>query len=499
MALTTDDPPIDITERPVPNEPVDVPFPDPPVRNGRPLQGARDGRPPPADLDAERALLGAQLLAADARNVASSLSSEAYLKPAHGALHHTIQKLHTDGQPIDAVTVADALATHEIDSLGGRSGLLTLIADTPSTSNAAAYTRIIETHWLRRQRLSSIAKAVDSLYGCDDAGVDTALQAAVDTTTRTHAAGLPAVAVDSFLAGDEEDFDWVIEGVLERTDRVLVTGPEGGGKSTLLRQIAVQVAAGIHPFTLDEAEPRNVLLLDLENSRRHVRRQLRPLRISAGGRLNPDHLHVTSHAEGLDLLDPTDRSGLERLIADVQPDLVVGGPVYKLVGGDPTEEQPAKAAATLLDKLRIRHGFALVLETHQPHEASGSKRPERPYGASLWKRWPEFGLHIGADPSGTGTSELRHWRGARDERDWPSALKRGGDWPWTVAANKDITFARVLAVGRDHVARTGDLPSLREVEKVLVAQGLTGVSKSNVERAIKSNKSTWNALIEEAL
>ena len=33
----------------------------------------------------------------------------------------------------------------------------------------------------------------------------------------------------------------------------------------------------------------------------------------------------------------------------------------------------------------------------------------RPYGASIWMRWPEFGLHI------TDTGQLKHWRGDRDE------------------------------------------------------------------------------------
>jgi RecA-family ATPase len=40
----------------------------------------------------------------------------------------------------------------------------------------------------------------------------------------------------------------VIPGLLERRDRLMLTGEEGLGKSYLLRQIAVMAAAGLDPF-----------------------------------------------------------------------------------------------------------------------------------------------------------------------------------------------------------------------------------------------------------
>src|SRR5438132_11941606 len=76
--------------------------------------------------------------------------------------------------------------------------------------------------------------------------------------------------VDEFLNEDEPEYDWVIPEVVERGDRVVLTGGEGMGKSTLLRQIAIQAAAGVHPFTLEAMTPVRVMLLDLENSKRHV-------------------------------------------------------------------------------------------------------------------------------------------------------------------------------------------------------------------------------------
>src|SRR6266496_2250852 len=87
--------------------------------------------------------------------------------------------------------------------------------------------------------------------------------------------------------------------------------------------------------------------------------------------------------------------------------------------------------------LRTAFGFALVLEAHTPNEANGQRRVMRPYGASLWRRWPEFGLYLAEDGA------LSHWRGPRDERAWPSRLVRGGAWPWSPADGMGDPWAAI--------------------------------------------------------
>jgi ATPase subunit of ABC transporter with duplicated ATPase domains len=78
---------------------------------------------------------------------------------------------------------------------------------------------------------------------------------AVSASRTQRAADIGLLDLDAFLAEPDPEYDWLIPGLLERGDRVIVTGQEGKGKSTLLRQIGVQVAAGIHPFTLDDIVP----------------------------------------------------------------------------------------------------------------------------------------------------------------------------------------------------------------------------------------------------
>jgi hypothetical protein len=292
---------------------------------------------------------------------------------------------------------------------------------------------------------------------------------------------VPDPDIDTFLNEDEPEYDWVIPDTLEREDRVILTGLEGKGKSTLLRQIALQAATGIHPFTGDPMPAARVLLIDLENSRRQVRRKLRAMRLVAGDELIPANLRIIVKADGIDLLDDREVNWLELRIVANEPEIVIIGPLYKLHGGDPTEEKPAKAVSDVLDRFRVHYGFALLMETHCPHAVNG-KTIERPYGASLWKRWPEFGLYL--SPEG----QLRHWRGERDERNWPAVLTRGGDWPWTPASDpKAATFAQMI----ETVRGLGRMPSNRELA------GMLGVNEINVRRAIAANDKQWNDLKKE--
>jgi hypothetical protein len=168
---------------------------------------------------------------------------------------------------------------------------------------------------------------------------------AVSTHRATRARDVGLADLDTFLNEPDPEYDWLIPDLLERGDRCVITGEEGQGKSTLLRQMSIQVAAGIHPFTLEEIAPKRTLLIDVENPRRLVRRKLRPMRLSAGGRLLPGYMIPVVWSEGLDLRTDEDYERLSRLIDDVGADLVLTGPSYKLASGDPTAEETAKAVS----------------------------------------------------------------------------------------------------------------------------------------------------------
>lgn len=108
---------------------------------------------PPHNLQAEESLLGAMLLSRDAIGPAVEACSAAdFYKPAHAHIFEAIISLWGRGEPADPVTVADELNRMDLlEAIGGPTTLISLQANTPATSNASRYARIVEEHSLLRR------------------------------------------------------------------------------------------------------------------------------------------------------------------------------------------------------------------------------------------------------------------------------------------------------------------------------------------------------------
>lgn len=259
----------------------------------------------------------------------------------------------------------------------------------------------------------------------------------------------PPMSLAELLAEDDEPYDWLVPGLLERTDRLIITGFEGLGKSFVLAQMGLTIAAGLHPFTGepidDSGREYRTLVFDCENSKRQMRRRYRriagqvdALRDKHG--MGPvdwrEAVRIVSRPEGVALTEPRELARIEQNVALTAPDLVVAGPLYKMSKLDVKDEQAAKELTDTLDVLRVRHQFTLIAEAHAGHaNDGGGQRRVRPIGSSLFLRWPEFGFGIAphrdaAHEEHPSIVEIKHWRGSRDERAWPRELRHGADLPW---------------------------------------------------------------------
>jgi replicative DNA helicase len=134
------------------------------------------------------------------------------------------------------------------------------------------------------------------------------------------------------------------------------------------------------------------------------------------------------------LLVASDRLLLENYMDEVQPELLVLGPLYKsfVDPGTKTSEAVVIEVVKYLDTLRTVYNCALWLEHHAPLGESLTTRVLRPFGSAVWSRWPEFGISLQPDPTSMGeyVYDVKHFRGERDERHWPTKMKRGKKWPF---------------------------------------------------------------------
>lgn len=242
-----------------------------------------------------------------------------------------------------------------------------------------------------------------------------------------------APTLREFLAQTDDEYDWLIPYLIERGERILVTATGGVGKSTMLRQVAVCAAAGRNPFLITEKldRPLNVLLVDLENAERHVRRKLRPIARAVGAE-NIENLRVLAHPDIIDVTKPEGWKFLYSYAKEAQPDLIVLGPVYRLYeAGDTARDtggrDKARQVVHVLDGVRDRFKCALMMEAHPP---KGSLTLS-PFGSAVWEWWPDVGLGLQPDKERPGVVDVTRWRFDRDERTgWPKRMEQGGTAGW---------------------------------------------------------------------
>jgi replicative DNA helicase len=129
---------------------------------------------PPHNPEAERAAIGCLLINPESWYEMRPLitaSTDFYIH-RHQWVWEAIQELIKTGQPVDLLTVADALERKgKLEEAGGSAWLTSLINDVPTSLNAAAYASIVHQDAERRAILklaNEIAQAVHAGSAADD-------------------------------------------------------------------------------------------------------------------------------------------------------------------------------------------------------------------------------------------------------------------------------------------------------------------------------------------
>ena len=117
-------------------------------------------RLPPQSIEAEQSVLGAILIDRDTMiEIADFLKPEDFYRQAHGRIYAVMLDLSERREPIDIVTVSEALErTGDLEAVGGRAYLGTLSNSTPTAVHAAQYARIVERKSLLRNLIGAAGK-----------------------------------------------------------------------------------------------------------------------------------------------------------------------------------------------------------------------------------------------------------------------------------------------------------------------------------------------------
>ena len=196
---------------------------------------------PPHNLVAEESLLGAMLLSRDAiADALETVSADHFYRPAHARVFEAVRDLYGAGEPADAVTVAEVLErSGTSEAIGGLDGLLSLQMNTPATSNAASYARIVhENHTLRR--LIEVAGEIAELgYGRPD-----------DVTKAVDFAENLMYQVAQGQVGDNTvQLSELLDGTLDRLEELYEHGGSITGTATGFTDLD-KLLSGLQPSSL---------------------------------------------------------------------------------------------------------------------------------------------------------------------------------------------------------------------------------------------------------
>jgi hypothetical protein len=281
--------------------------------------------PPPANIDAEKAILGAILLDNNAfAEVAEKLTLEDFFLDSHRRIWRRVAGLIKKQRAVDIVTLANELTRRkEVESIGGRAYLFSLTEGLPRQPRVGEYCRIVKERATERAGLTIVATVTGRLQDRTGTPGETLAWAADQFAALAESGGpddasparlhLRLKCADKII---DREQGWLVNEFLPDDTLTITAGQVGLGKTTACLSWAAAISNGRIPIIGGKREPANVLMLSNEDSEAQLRRIFTRL----GGNLS--RLYVED--EDADMMwGLGDSEALDAQIADLKPALVI--------------------------------------------------------------------------------------------------------------------------------------------------------------------------------
>ncbi|MBN1754618.1 replicative DNA helicase [bacterium] len=234
----------------------------------------------PQDLEAERSVLGSMLINANALDRALELLNEScFFNEQHRIVFSRITELMSENKPVDVVSLAEILTRHkELDKVGGRIYLLSLVDNVITPSNIDYYSNIVLEKAIRRKLIEASTQTIQRCYDSPDdieALLDI-IEAEIFNIAEERIRGgflpLGETLLETYsqiteihnqrggTTGVQTGFDRLDEFTLgfQKSDLIIIAGRPSMGKTALALDIAANIAV---------KEDKPLALFSLEMSR----------------------------------------------------------------------------------------------------------------------------------------------------------------------------------------------------------------------------------------
>lgn len=386
----------------------------------------------PHDVEAEESVIGATLLWPDkVSELAQDLLCEDFYASKHQAIWAAFLKMwDKDGIKPDVITL-----THETNLRLGPDSL------DPSylvglMSNCAGINRqhveIIQSTRAAREIMATCRETLQEIMdGGDPYDIAENLDHFV-STIGSSGVDPESLTFWELMETADATAPVIIPGMLKRDWRALVVAGEGAGKAVLMRSMAMATAQGIHVMTHAPIEPHRTLYADFENPKEAIVETgeiLETHLMRTVADYDETRFRVWHEMGGINIRDRRDRSNFVREIKFQKPELVCIGPLNKFYRkhGRENYEDAAAEVIDILDDLRVKFEFALVVEHHAP-KGDMKNRDLVPMGSQRWLGWPELGIALRENELVKTTNDVEFFRKSRLKSNWPDHILRDASY-----------------------------------------------------------------------
>jgi replicative DNA helicase len=217
----------------------------------------------PQNIEAEQSILGALLIDPKAVNkIVDMLKADAFYKENHRHIYETIVELNFANQPIDIVTVAEALKQKNLlEAVGGRIYLTDLSNSVTSSANIEHYAKIVDSKDSLRTLISAGSEMASDAF-VSDAELNDILTKAQKTIFQLTQKNIKSDFVpiqeilDTVMENIDKQYDQpgmsglmthfsdldTLLGGIQTSDMVVVAARPSMGKTTFALNVATNIA-----------------------------------------------------------------------------------------------------------------------------------------------------------------------------------------------------------------------------------------------------------------
>lgn len=197
-------------------------------------------RLPPHSIEAEQSILGGLMLNADAWDTVSEQVSEPdFYRKEHKLIFRVMVQLSEEEQPLDLVTVSEALTNFgQLENAGGIAYLSEISRNTPSAANISAYAGIVRERSILRQLIQISQNTADKAFNPEGASSAEILDEAESAIFK--------IAEQQQKGDGPRDVKSILESTVDRLDELYRTKGSITGLSTGFTELD-KMTSGLQP------------------------------------------------------------------------------------------------------------------------------------------------------------------------------------------------------------------------------------------------------------